>query len=74
MRTIERLPSKAKLIDLIEAAGSGSTDYFGYPELKDGLYLQQDSEEFASFVHFVASKLPPATISLDLGTASGGQT
>ena len=74
MRTIKPLPSKAKLIELIEAAGSGSMSYFGYPELKNGLYLQQDSEEFASFVHYVASKLPPATLSLDLGTASGGQT
>lgn len=74
MRTIKPLPPKAELIKLIEAAGSGSTAHFGYPELKDGLFLQQDPEEFASFVHFVASELPPAALSLDLGTASGGQT
>lgn len=74
MRTIKRLPSKEKLVEIIEASGSGSTAYFGYPEFKNGLYLQQDSEEFASFVHYVASKLPPAMLSLDLGTASGGQT
>lgn len=68
------VPSLEDLIKLIEEAGSDDTAFFGFPEKADGLYLQQDAEEFASFVHFVARKLPPAKLSLDIGVASGGQT
>lgn len=72
--TTKPVPSRDELIQIIESSGSGSSAFFGYPEKADGLYLQQDSEEFASFVHFVATKLPPAKLTLDIGVASGGQT
>jgi len=38
------------------------------------VYLQQDPEEFAQFVHFMGTKVPPAKLSLTIGVASGGQT
>jgi hypothetical protein len=69
-----KVPSKEELVEIIEASGSADADFFGYPVRRDGLYLQQDPEEFASFVHFMAAKVPPAKISLDIGIASGGQT
>ena len=68
------VPSLEELVKTVEEAGSGDSAFFGFPERADGLYLQQDSEEFASFVRFVAAKLPPAKLSLDIGIASGGQT
>ncbi len=74
MMTTKPVPSREELIKIIESSGSGSSTFFGYPEKADGLYLQQDSEEFATFVHFVATKLPPAKLTLDIGVASGGQT
>ncbi len=74
MVAVKPVPSRDELIAIVEKSGSGSSEVFGFPEIPDGLYLQQDSEEFASFVHFVATKLPPAKLSLDIGVASGGQT
>ncbi len=42
------IPSKEELAAIIEAAGSSDAEYFGYPVLLDGLYLQQDPEEFTA--------------------------
>lgn len=70
----EYVPSREELVKIIEASGSGEAEFFGYPEKKDGLYLQQDPEEFAAFVHFMATKVPPAKLSMDIGVASGGQS
>lgn len=74
MVSVKPVPRREDLIDIVEKAGSANSAFFGFPERADGLYLQQDSEEFASFVHFVATKLAPAKLSLDIGVASGGQT
>ena len=74
MVTTKPVPSRDELVKLIEAAGSGGAEFFGFPERADGLYLQQDPEEFAAFVHFMATKAAPARLSLDIGVASGGQT
>jgi len=68
------VPSREELVKIIEASGSGDAEFFGYPEKKEGLYLQQDPEEFAAFVHFMAAKTPPARLSMDIGVASGGQS
>jgi hypothetical protein len=68
------IPSRQELVEIVEASGSSVEDVFGFPERPDGLYLQQDPEEFAAFVHFMATKAPPAELSLDIGIASGGQT
>ena len=68
------VPSRDELVKIIEAAGSGDGEFFDFPERADGLFLQQDPEEFAAFVHFMATKAPPAKLSLDIGVASGGQT
>lgn len=62
------------LIEAIEASGSGDAEFFGYPVLENGLYLQQDPEEFAQFVRFMATKVPAAKLALNIGVASGGQT
>ena len=72
--TTKPTPTRDELIRTIELAGSSEEAYFGFPERPDGLYLQQDPEEFAAFVHFMATKAPPAQLSLDIGIASGGQT
>lgn len=74
MRTVKSLPPRAELISEIESAGSGHSEFFGFPLRTDGLYLQQDPEEYASFVEFMAKKVPPADLTLDIGTAGGGQT
>jgi len=74
VRTVKSLPNRAELIAEIEKAGSGHSEFFGFPLRTDGLYLQQDPEEYASFVEFMASKVPPAALTLDIGTAGGGQT
>lgn len=66
--------NRQDLIDAVEAAGSADSDFFGYPFREDGLYLQQDAEEYADFVAWVARRVPPADLSLDIGIASGGQT
>ncbi len=68
------VPSRDELVRIIEASGSSDEEFFGYPVKKDGLFLQQDPEEFAAFVHFMATKIPPAKLSLDIGVASGGTT
>ena len=67
-------PSVEELVEAIKAAGSGHSDFFGFPIREDGLYLQQDPEEYAAFVHFVATQVPPAELSMEIGIASGGQT
>jgi hypothetical protein len=67
-------PSKEDLVKIIEGSGSADEAFFGYPVKTDGLYLQQDSDEFAGFVHYMATKAPPAKLTLDIGIASGGQT
>ncbi|MGE0424753.1 MAG: hypothetical protein AB7O88_21015 [Reyranellaceae bacterium] len=72
--TVKPLPARNELIDEIRRAGSGCPITFGYPELPDGLYLQQDPPEFADFVAFMAKEAPPAELSIDIGVASGGQT
>src|SRR3954453_897865 len=46
--------SPEDLIGAIEAAGAADPTFFGYPMREDGLYLQQDAEESASFVQFMA--------------------
>lgn len=74
MPQTKAVPSRDELISIIEGSGSGSEAFFGYPEKEDGLYLQQDSEEFAHFIHFAATRLEPAKLAVDIGIASGGQT
>lgn len=66
--------SKPELIEQIRASGSSHAGFFRYPVREDGLYLQQDPEEFADFVHFMATEVGEAQITLDIGIASGGQT
>jgi hypothetical protein len=58
----------------IESCGSADADFFYYPKRADGLFLQQDAEEYASFIEFMATKVPPAELGLDIGIASGGQS
>lgn len=72
--TERTIPSRDEMVELVKAAGSSAEWFFGYPEVEDGLYLQQDPEEFADFVHFMASHVGSAKMTLDLGIASGGQT
>lgn len=71
---VKPLPARDELIDLIRRSGSGCVVTFGYPELPDGLYLQQDPPEFADFVSYMAREAPPAELSIDIGVAGGGQT
>lgn len=61
-------------VELIKAQGSSDEDFFGYPVLEDGLYLQQDPFEFAALTKFLAEEVKSADLTLDLGIASGGQT
>lgn len=72
--TERAIPSRAEFVDLIRAAGSSQEEYFRYPIRQDGLWLQQDPEEFAAFVHFMATEVGSADLSIDIGIASGGQT
>lgn len=74
MIKVKPTPSRDELIRIIEESGSSVESYFGFPEREDGLFLQQDPEEFGHFLHFAATKLPPSALSLDIGVASGGQT
>jgi hypothetical protein len=67
-------PTRDELINIIKAAGSSHEGFFRYPIRTDGLYLQQDPREFADFVHFMATEVGSADLTLDLGIASGGQT
>ena len=55
-------------------AGSDDGKHFDFPEIEDGLHLQQDPEEYSAFVHYVSTELEPAELALDIGIASGGQT
>lgn len=68
------MPSLAEFENLVREAGSSDESFFGYPTKEDGLHLQQDPGEFAAFVHYMATQVPAAELSLDLGIASGGQT
>lgn len=74
MRPVKPVPSREELVKVIEQAGSANETFFGFPFRDDGLFLQQDPEEYAAFVHFMATKVPPASLTLDIGTAAGGQT
>lgn len=66
--------TKEALIDAIRVCGSDNAKFFGYPERDDGLFLQQDPDEFASFVEYMATRVPPSQLSIDVGVASGGNT
>lgn len=66
--------SRDQIKEAVIAAGSSDEGFFHFPERTDGLYLQQDPDEYADFVHFMATKMPPSKFSLDIGIASGGQT
>lgn len=66
--------SKDEIRQAIIEAGSDHSEMFGFPEKADGLHLQQDPDEYAEFVCFMANEAPPATLALDIGVASGGQT
>ena len=74
MGLIQQTPSLADMIQAVRAAGSSHEEFFGYPVREDGLYLQQDPTEYASFVHFMATEVPAADLTLEIGIASGGQT
>jgi hypothetical protein len=53
-------------INLIHAPGGPLQ-----PELN--MCLQQNPDEFSEFIFFMANKMPPAELSLEIGVASGGQ-
>ena len=74
MNAILPTPALGDLVQAVRAAGSSHEEFFGFPIREDGLYLQQDPEEYASFVHFVATQVPAADLTLEIGIASGGQT
>lgn len=74
MTQSEKAPTRDELVEAIKAAGSDNTEFFGFPEKEDGLYLQQEPTEYADFVHYMATEGKPATLALDIGVASGGQT
>ncbi len=71
---IKAIPSQEEMVRIIEQSGSGHAEFFGYPEIEGGLFLQQDPEEFAQFVRFMATKVSAAKLTMDIGIASGGQT
>jgi len=66
--------SRDEIKKAIIEAGSDHTEMFGFPEREDGLHLQQEPDEYADFVYFMATEAPPAKLALDIGIASGGQT
>jgi hypothetical protein len=70
----ESVPSRQELINIIRESGSSHEEFFHYPIREDGLFLQQNPEEFADFIHFTANHLQHIQLSLDIGIASGGQT
>lgn len=74
MRATKPAGSRESIIQAVEEAGSSDEVFFGYPQRENGLFLQQDPEEFGSFVHYMATKVKPAEYSMDIGIASGGQT
>ena len=62
---------------MIEAGGGRDDkgeEAFGYKHKPDGLYLQQDLEEYSQFVAYMANQHRGAKLALDIGIASGGQT
>lgn len=67
------VPSRDNLIEIIRESGSSHQSFFHYPIKEDGLYLQQNPEEFADFIRFLAMHLGSVELSLDIGVASGGQ-
>ena len=74
MSVIAPPPALHEIVAAVKQAGSGHGPFFGYPEKHDGLYLQQDPEEYAAFVHFMATHMSEMELSLEIGIASGGQT
>ncbi|MCC3304564.1 class I SAM-dependent methyltransferase [Sneathiella sp. HT1-7] len=66
--------SRDQIKEAVIAAGSDNEEFFHFPVVEDGLYLQQDPDEYSNFVHFMATELPPSKFALDIGVASGGQT
>lgn len=66
--------TKESLCEAIRNCGSDDEAFFGYPVREDGLFLQQDPDEFASFVEYMASNFPPSKLSIDIGIAAGGNT
>lgn len=66
--------TKEEIIEAIRTCGSDNAEFFGYPEKADGLYLQQDPEEYASFVEYMANRVPASKLAIEIGVASGGQT
>ncbi len=74
MQTDREGVSLREIVAAVKEAGSGQGHFFGFPEKENGLYLQQDPEEYGAFVHFMATHLPEMELSLEIGIASGGQT
>lgn len=66
--------TRAELVEAIRACGSDDAEHFGYPVRDDGLFLQQEPDEYAAFVEFMATRCPPSRLSIEIGIASGGQT
>ncbi|MEH6547350.1 MAG: class I SAM-dependent methyltransferase [Sneathiella sp.] len=66
--------SRDQIKQAVIEAGSSDEGFFHFPVTENGLYLQQDPDEYADFVHYMATELPPSKFSLDIGIASGGQT
>jgi len=63
----------AELIGKIRAAGTDNLSFFGGGYEKEGGYsLQQNPEEFAALVAFLAAAGRERAIYLEIGTASGG--
>ena len=58
----------------IKEQGSSDEEFFGYPVKEDGLYLQQDPQEFADLLHFLGAEVKSCDLMMDIGIASGGQT
>lgn len=65
---------RQSIYEKILESGSSTADYFGFPTKEDGLFLQQDPDEFANFVHYMATRIGSANLTIDIGIASGGQT
>lgn len=72
--TLAATVTKESLKDAIRSCGSDNEEFFGYPVKEDGLFLQQDPEEFASFVEYLVNNCAPSKLSIDIGVASGGNT
>ena len=62
--------SRDQIKQAIIEAGSSDEGFFHFPVNENGLYLQQDPDEYADFVHFMTQQ-PPSKFSLDIGIASG---